>query len=76
MKECYEHCCLDRLKDPATKDSQIEIEVEPCDQKELTKSLYYDTSSFTNMTCIKDEKFEVLQGLLYDYNKTIINIDL
>ena len=28
------------------------------------------------MTCIKDENFEELQGLLYDYNKTALNIDL
>ena len=58
------------------KDSQTELEVEPCDQKELTKSLYYDGSNFTNMTCIKDENLEELQGLLYDYNKTALTIDL
>ena len=54
----------------------VEVELEPCDQKELTKSLHYDKNTFTGMSCIKDENNEVLQGLLYDSNRKSINIEI
>ena len=51
------------------------LELEPCDQKELTKSLHYGETTFTGMSCIKDKNNEVLQGLMFDPNRKSINID-
>ena len=52
------------------------VELEPCDQKELTKSFHYDKNSFIGMSCIKDENNEVLQGLHYDPNRKSIHIEI
>ena len=53
-----------------------EVELESCDQKELSKLLHYDETTFTGMSCIKDVNNEVLQGLLYDSNRKSINIEI
>ena len=53
-----------------------DVELEPCDEKELTKSFHYDENSFTGMSCIKDLNNEVLQGLHYDPNRKSIHIEI
>ena len=54
----------------------LEVELGPCDEKELTKSLDYDETTFTGMSCIKDDNDEVIQGLLFDKNRKSINIEI
>ena len=56
--------------------AEIDLNIEPCDQKELSSTLHSDSGGFTGMTCIQEEENEALQGLLYDNDRTTLHVEL
>ena len=56
--------------------AEVDLNIEPCDQKALTSTLESNASGFTGMSCISEEGNEALQGLLYDNDRTTLHVEL